>query len=143
MFKRWMIGLALAGCLSGGCRTVDTPDGPRYRIDPNVDAKIESAITSIEALAPATSNVVALINPALGGLATVASGLLVGLGRSYRTRKQELAEVRSRSKAIEVGALAAADVIDRMVKGRQDWTEARQILKKAKRRGAIMPDELG
>jgi len=137
--------LVAALCTIVGCMSVVDPETGEtlYNMTPAAAEKIDAVGGTVEAIGPAVTAGVGIINPAAGVIAGIVVTLLSTLYGCYKKWKQPLLATTDKLDKVSMGARIAASIIDEVVKPNKDaWAKAKEALQKGKAKGAINPDEL-
>ena len=145
--KRWILGLLLmaTGIVLVGCISMVDPETGEtlYGVTPKVADAIDTVAATTEAVAPAVVAGVTAINPVVGGVLGIIVGIFGSVLTLYRKWKQPLVAMGNKYDKLAIGARAAADVIEDIVKPNAElWEKARTPLKAAEKAGATMPDKV-
>ena len=140
-----VIGLLLVGMCVVGCVVATDPEtGEKlYAVAPKVDSAITTTGETLDTIGPAVVVGATAINPVAGSIVGLIVGIASSLFGCYKKWRVPLVESQTMLDKMIVGARAAADVIEEVVKPNADiWPGAKKILKKAEVSGAIMPNSL-
>ena len=105
--------------------------------------KIDAVVDTAETIAPVIVATATAINPVLGGVMGLIAGI-IGTGFSlWRKWRTPLIQSRDAYDKLAMGARAAGDVIEKLVKPTAElWERAKPTLKQAEKDGATMPHKI-
>jgi len=140
-----MIVFLISLVFLAGCVTEAHPEtgAKTTAIRPDVADKIDSAGKIVETTGPPAVGIVTAISPALGSIASAILGVVLGAFGLWKKYSPQMRAQKDIYESTKMGALAAADVIETLVKPNKEiWKKAKPTLAKAESRGAIMPDKI-
>ena len=135
--------LVLAGTL--GCLSLTDPETGEtmYGVTPKAAATVDTVAAAVETAGPAVVGGITAFNPVIGGIAGVVLGGLSTLITLWKKWRTPFVRLSGRYERVAMGARAAGDVIEHVVKPTAElWEKSRTELKSAEIAGAIMPDTL-
>ena len=144
MKKMLWIGL-FAGVFVVGCMSAVNPDTGEvvYGLQPGVDSAVMATGAALEEVGPTVAETAAIFNPVAGTIGGLIVGALLAIFQSYKKWRQPLMSLTTKYDKVIIGAKAAADVIETVVKPQLElWKQARGIMKSAEYGGAINPDKI-
>ncbi len=145
MKKSVLVALMLVGVLLVGCVSLVDPETGEtlYGVAPAAAGAIDATAEGVETVGPGLAAIIGAINPGAGVIAGVAISALTTLGVLWRKWRTPMVEMSDSYDRLAMGARAAGDVIEEVVKPNAElWDKARPMMRAARAAGATNPDTL-